>query len=155
MDAWGVGARRQVETQDCAGDARRSTVTRVGRLVEVTIGRLATSDDVLSMSRHILAALERAGKDGIVCADHRRGSLLSREVADVWATRMRGGNGMRARSVLLVDPSNTTYNLQIARVVQCALSPTRRMFTDAAELLTWLDGVVTDAEHRELRAFFS
>jgi hypothetical protein len=53
----------------------------------------------------------------------------------------------------LVDPSNSTYNLQIARVIQCALSPTRKIFTDAAELLDWLGPTVTDAERRELRTF--
>jgi hypothetical protein len=153
MDAWGEGARSHSAIPDVAGEGRPCAVTRIGRLIEVKIGTLRTPEDVVAMSRQILAALERAGHDAVICADHRSASPLPCEVADVWARRMRGGNGKRALSALLVDPSNSTYNLQIARVIQCALSPTRRIFTDAAELLDWVGPIVTDAERRELRTF--
>jgi len=68
---------------------------------------------------------------------------------------MRKANGSIARSAILVDPSNTMFNLQIERVVHCAGNPTRRLFADLEGLHNWLDGDLTEPEREALQAFLS
>jgi predicted oxidoreductase (fatty acid repression mutant protein) len=59
------------------------------------------------------------------------------------------------RSAILLDPSNTMFNLQVERVVHCTGNDNRRLFKNADELHDWLDGGLTEAEREALRAFLS
>jgi hypothetical protein len=126
---------------------------RVGRLVEVRLGRLASLADMESLNAAVLAAMRTAGPGVVVCSDQRAGSPLPSDVADPWARAMRAGNRNLGRSAILLNPANTTFNLQIQRVVQCAGSDARRVFTDRQELQEWLDGRLSDAERVAMRLF--
>jgi hypothetical protein len=155
MTITGVAAERLAERSG-GNETRRSYArSRVGRLVEIRIEPLTSVDRVESLNCAVFGALRNAGPGAIICADHRRASPLSVEVADAWSRGMRAANDKIARSAVLVDPANSTYNLQLERVVRCALSPTRRLFSDPAELLEWMQDALTDAEERGLRAFLS
>ena len=126
---------------------------RVGRLVEVRLGRLAGLADFESHHANVLSALRSAGPGFVVCADHRSASPVPSDVADSWSRAMRRGNGSLTRSAILLNPANTTFNLQIQRVIQCAGSDARRVFMDRQELQEWLDGRLSDAERVALRVF--
>jgi hypothetical protein len=91
---------------------------------------------------------EQAGalQPSVIFADYRAAQPFSQAVADDWSRTMRSFNGSIARSAILLDPGNETFNLQFQRVVRCAGSAARRWFADAAELRSWLRDVLTDAE---------
>src|SRR5271170_3882808 len=84
---------------------------RVGRIVEVRPRRLADPTDVESLNAGVFAALQLAGPGAVICADYREVKPLSLQVADAWTRAMRRANQAIARSVLLLDPSNTIFNL--------------------------------------------
>jgi hypothetical protein len=129
---------------------------RVGRLVEVRLGRLACVADVESLNAAVVGAMRSAGAFGsgvVVCADHRSASPVPSDLADPWSRGMRGVNRSISRSAILLNPANVTFNLQIQRVVQCAGSAERRVFTDRQEVQEWLDGRLSEAERAALRVF--
>lgn len=130
-----------------------SVRVRVGRLVEMRVGRLAGLADIEALNASATAAMRLAGPAFVVCADHRFASPLPCDLADSWSRAMRGVNRSLGRSAILLHPANTTFNLQIERVVQCAGSDDRRVFTDRKELLEWLDGRLNEAERAALRVF--
>lgn len=128
---------------------------RVGRIVEVHAGQLAHLTDVASFSAAVFAALYRAGPGAVICADYRDATPFTGEVANAWSRAMRRTNASIARSAILLDPSNTMYNLQLERVVHCAGSEDRRLFKDADELCDWLDGILTKSELEAVKRWSS
>jgi len=128
---------------------------RIGRVVEVRVRNLSTVADVQAIDRQVATALRCAGPGAIICADHRFVSPLSGRVADAWAQGMRAANKHIARSALLIEPLNTTFNLQADRIVRCAGSPTRRLVTGLEEMRAWLGGSLSNAEWRGIETFFA
>jgi hypothetical protein len=130
-----------------------SARVRVGRLVEMRVGRLGGLADIEALNASATSAMRLAGSAFVVCADHRFASPVSSDLADRWSRAMRRVNRSLGRSAILLHPANTTFNLQIQRVVQCAGSDDRRVFTDRKELLEWLDDRLNEAERAALRVF--
>jgi hypothetical protein len=139
----------------CGASEPSSARARVGRVVEVRVRRLGDVADVESLNSRVFAAMRRAGIGAMICADFRGASPLSREVADAWSRAMREANRSIARSALLIDPANVTFNLQIERIVRCAGNPERRVFADVVDLREWVEGDLTEREREAVRAFFS
>ncbi len=130
-----------------------SARVRVGRLVEMRVRRLTNLADVDAFNASANAAMRLAGPAFVICADHRYASPVSTDLADPWSRAMRSVNRNLGRSAIFLHPANTTFNLQIQRVVRCAGSDARRLFTDRKELLEWLDVLLTEAERAALRTF--
>jgi hypothetical protein len=128
---------------------------RQGRLVEVRVGRLADLAEVDSLNASVFAAVHSAGPGAVICADYRLASPVSPHVAHAWSRAMRVANRAIGRSALLLDPSNTIFNLQVERIVRCAGNPARRLFADVAELQDWVDGDLTEPEREALLAFLN
>jgi hypothetical protein len=126
---------------------------RVGRVIEVRLGRLADLADVESLNADVSAAVRRAGPGAVICADYRAASPVSGGVASAWSDAMRRTNRAIARSAVLVDPSNAMFNLQMERIVRCAVNPARRLFADMEDLRDWMDGDLTEPEREALAAF--
>ncbi len=122
-----------------------------GRLVEVRVLRLIDIEDVERLNAEAHAAIGRAGPGAVVYGDHRGASPLARDVADVWARGMREANRSIARSAILLDPANTTFNLQLERIVRCAGSSSRRIYSAPAELQAMMDAVLVGHERDALR----
>jgi hypothetical protein len=123
--------------------------------VEVHVRRLADLCDIEALRSQVKEAVHLAGPGAVICADHRYASLLSWEAADGWSRAMRWSNSGVARSGLLLDPANATYNLQVERVVRCAGNPVVRLFEDLDDLRDWVSVVLTEAEREVLREVFS
>jgi hypothetical protein len=123
----------------------------VGRLVEVRVLRLGNLMDVESLAAAVFDAVQRAGSEAVIYSDCRGATPLTGEVANALSQAMRQANGSIARSGILLDSSNTMFNLQVERIVHCAGNEQRRLFTDADELRDWLDGTVTETERAVLR----
>ncbi len=145
------------ETTIHSGPTRSGCFARVrtGRLVEVRTGRMGSVADIVSLNTAVFAAVHSvaAGPGVVVCADHRFASPLPSDLADVWSGAMRRTNRSLIRSAILLDSANVTFNLQIARIVQCAGSDRRRVFTARDAVYEWLDGGLTEAERVALRVF--
>jgi hypothetical protein len=127
----------------------------VGRIVEVRVGLLAGPADFERLTNEASAAVRAVGSGAVICADLRGAAPMTREVAGLWSTGMRRANRDIARSALLLDSSNTLFNLQIERVVRCAGNERRRLFVDEHELRRWLDDCLTNHEREALRTLFS
>jgi hypothetical protein len=139
----------------CATGAASFARVRVGRIVEVRVGRLAHLTDVESLNAAVFAAVRRAGPGAVICSDHRGATPLTGDVANAWSRGMRKANASIVRGALLLDPSNTMYNLQLERVVHCAGNEDRRLFKDADELYDWLGGNLTEAEREVVQTWVS
>jgi len=140
-------------------DPRRPKVASVrvrsDRVVEVNVRRLVDLDDIEWLNAEVSAALRRAGSGAVICADYRAASPVPAKIARVWARGMRKANSEILRSGLLVDPANTMFNLQMERIVRCAINPERRLFTDLDELNDWIGGVLSEPEREALGHLFS
>jgi hypothetical protein len=133
---------------------RSSARLRAGRIVEIRILRLADLDDVERLNAEVFAAIERAGPRALIYADHRFASPVPRDVADALSRGMRQANRKILQTAILLDPANTTFNLQVERIVRCACNSARRLFSGRIELHAWMDGVMTDDERRILPRLF-
>src|SRR5258708_22170226 len=105
-----------------------------GRLVKVRVRELKSLADVESLDAQVFAAIARTGPGAVICADFRQASPLSPQVASAWSRGMRRANRNISRSALLLDPSNTMFNLQIVRVVRCAGNDARRICSGLREV---------------------
>ena len=139
----------------CAIKAASFARVRAGRIVEVRVGRLAHIADVESLNAAVFAAVYQVGPGAVICSDHRGAAPLTGEVANAWSRGMRRANASIARGALLLDPSNTMYNLQIERVVHCAGNEDRRLFRDADKLCDWLEGTLTEPEREAVKRWAS
>jgi hypothetical protein len=125
------------------------------RLVEVRIDRLDSVDAVASLSAGFFAAVGQTRHGAVIFADHRRASPLSAPVTGVWARDMRRANGSVTRSGILLDKANVVFNLQLARIVHCAGSASRRLFTDPRELYAWLAEPLDEGERAALEGLLT
>jgi hypothetical protein len=130
-----------------AGDLVPFTVrSSVGRVVALRIRRLRHVEDVHCLTRLLHEAARDVGTDTIIFSDCRRTMPVPQEVADEWSRHMREFNKRLARTGILLDRENETFNLQLERVVRCAGNPVRRVFYDPRELREWLSHALTAAE---------
>jgi hypothetical protein len=145
------------ETGTGIGGPKAGTFARLrtGRVVEVRVERFASVPEVELLHAAMLDALRMAGPGAVVCADHRHAVPLSSELANALSRGMRYVNRSIGRSAILLHPENLTFNLQLERIVQCAGSPGRRLFTDTRELHEWLEGELTETERAAVRALLS
>jgi hypothetical protein len=127
----------------------------VGRLLEVRIDAGYRDDgEVDQVFQAIGAEMRRhPGQAVVTVADWRRCPVLAEKAADRLVQRMAGNNPSVERSAALVSPSASIAALQFARLIRETSFDNRRMFTNAAPLITWLSEVLTPAEQERLRAF--
>jgi len=135
--------------------ARSFARNRVGRVVEVRVRSLSALADIQAINTQVAMALHRAGPGAIICADHRLASPVSCRVADLWADGMRAANKRISWAAILLDPLNTTFDLQIERIVKCAGSPTRRLVTGLGEMHAWLGDALSVAEWSAIETFLA
>jgi hypothetical protein len=119
--------------------------TGVGRLFELQLAAAPSLAGLVGVTAR-MAEEARARASAVIFADYRVGLPFPQAIADQWSRSMRALNGNVARSAILVDPRNETFNLQLERVVRCAGLAERRCFADPAELRGWLRDVLTDFE---------
>jgi hypothetical protein len=117
-----------------------------GRLIELRLFDVSLTDEVTAMNAALMSAAAPLGARAIILADCRQAGPFPHEVGDAWSRAMRRFNGNVVRSAILLEPSNETFNLQIARVVRCAGLPARRWFHDPDELRAFLADVLTECE---------
>jgi hypothetical protein len=117
----------------------------VGRLLELQLAAAPDPARLFGVTARMIGQVPVL-TSAVIFADYRVATPFSQAVADQWSRSMRAFNANLARSAILLDSSNETFNLQIERVVRCAGSAARRCFSDPAELRGWLREVLTDFE---------
>jgi hypothetical protein len=117
-----------------------------GRLLEVRVVEVLSVEDIASLSAGLAEGVLALAVRPFVFCDCRSAPPFSQAVADQWSRDMRGFNDKVVRSAILLSPDNETFNLQLARVVRCAGSTSRRLFSEADELRAWLCDLLTDVE---------
>jgi hypothetical protein len=143
-----------------AGDGRlpvqeNACKLRVGRVVEVRIRRLANLDEMQWLTTEVFAAIDRAGPGAVIGTDCRLAFPVGRHVARAWSRAMRKANDRIARSAFLLDPANTMFNLQLERIVDCALNPARRCFAQLDQFRDWIGAALSEPERQAVNALFS
>jgi hypothetical protein len=141
-----AAARAATPASTCAGREPFDVQCVAGRLVELRLFDLSVPDEVTAMNAALRSASAHLGAKAVIVADCRQASPFPHEVGDAWSRAMRRFNGNVIRSAILLDPSNETFNLQIARVIRCAGLPARRWFHDPEEARAFLADVLTELE---------
>lgn len=123
----------------------------VGRLIMSTLASPITVEEVSKLSdlwRHLLVGRkERA----IVFGDYRRAKLMDPAARQVIKKFFNDGNPDVERSGILVTADNSLIFQQFAAIVRESRHPSRRLFTDPAELEAWLGEIMTDEERAALK----
>lgn len=128
----------------------------VGRLLELDLAAgFKTPDEVDVFGAGIASVLFRRGAEGgklVIVADWRRFELAGPEVAERLMALMRRNSPIIERNALL-HRQHSASMFQLFRLVQEAENPSRRLFTDATELLGWISEVLLPAELDRARHF--
>jgi hypothetical protein len=118
----------------------------------VRVVRLVDIADVERLNAEVQAAIRRAGPgQAVLYCDHRGGSPVAKDVGDAWARGMRDANRSIAGSAILLDPANVTFDLQVERIVRCAGSSSRLIFSAPAELQAVMESILVAHEREALR----
>jgi hypothetical protein len=126
---------------------------KVGRVIELRLLAMRHADDVADLRARLAAEATSLARPAIICADYRYAMPFPDEVASAWATEMKRLEPLVERSAILLDPTNEPFNLSFARTAEHGGLPSRRFFTSAAELRTWLRPTASDAELSRVERF--
>ena len=137
-----------------------TAASHVGRLIELRLSGTPTLEDAERFERDAHACITRAVRQMkravIVCSDLRATHLFRPEVTDRLIHTMRGANPDLERNGMLGNGS-ALLTLQLARFIKEASGPDdrRRIFTQTAQLLDFLDELLTEAERARVRRFLA
>lgn len=131
---------------------------RAGRLLQIRVAKGYESpqdvDDMIAMIRASTSQLSGEMKH-VTVADWRRCSVLSADAAERALKMLLTVNPRTERSAVLYSNASPTAVMQFVRLVREAKNPNRRIFLHPAELITWLEEVLTPGESSQLRLFLA
>jgi hypothetical protein len=127
-----------------------------GRLLEIRVARGYKSvDDVEEMIGMIgenIAKLPESAKF-CIAADWRAVHLMPPDTASRAREMLARVNPRVTRSAILTLPEEAVTNLQVLRLVREAENSSRRAFSDARAMTSWLSEVLSPAEATRLKRF--
>lgn len=135
--------------------AQYTVQSRVGRLVEARVFRLASAEDADEYGRAILDAVQRAPAMPVLCADHRPVAIYPQAAADRLVEMFRPNNQRFERIAIVVAPTNATILLQLERIVREAGFDKRRVFRDGPAAAEFLKPVLDGRELARARSFLA
>lgn len=124
----------------------------VGRLIEIRVNRLDSTDEVKRFSEAI-QAMGAATPDAIMLVDLRAPYVFPPPVANAVIALMTRANKVRRKTAILLAGEHAVFSLQFGRLVKQVGDPNRRTFTDPKSLLEWIGDTVTEAEGRRAKEF--
>jgi hypothetical protein len=139
-----------------AATPRNTARFAVGRLLEIRADAgYRTAADVDLLFDHIDQEVARLPETTrhVTVVDWRRCPVMSPEAVERIGVRIGSMNARTDRSAALATQDAPVAVLQFLRVIREAGLPDRKLFFDAAELIDWLQGVLTPSESLRLRAF--
>jgi hypothetical protein len=128
---------------------------KVGRLLEIRVAAgYRSADDVNALFHEIALLTSRlAATRAVAVVDWRLCPVMSGEAAELLLEKMTKNNPRTERSAALAARDSPTAMLQFLRLVRESNHPKRRLFYKEAEVVAWLDEVLTPAESARLREF--
>jgi hypothetical protein len=123
-----------------------------GRVVEIFVRQLASRFEVERFSQAIYNLAVQT-TDAVLIVDLRTPIVFSDNVAAAVIDLMVRANGVRKKTAILLFSEHAVFGLQLGRLAKQAGDPNRRMFTDPASLLDWLDEELSPGEKARVRVF--
>jgi hypothetical protein len=128
---------------------RNTCLIHTGRLLEIRVlGGYRSVSDVDEMIAMMAAEFARVPEPTrlVIAADWRQCRLLTPDVAARVTQMLTKSNPRVERSTVLLAAGHATSVLQVARLAREAKMPQRRVFTDPAELRSWLAEILLPSE---------
>lgn len=131
--------------------------TRVGRLVEARVFRLATVDEVDAYIRVLANTVARlpSGSTGVLCADHRPAELYTQAVTDRLVESFQYLNERLERVAIVTGFVKATLYMQLRRIVREADYEPRQVFQDNEGGLRHLAVALSPEERTRAAAFLA
>jgi hypothetical protein len=134
--------------------SEQNTCQLVGRLLVIDVGSgYRTVADVEHMMSMIAEQSSRVPKGTrlVTAADWRACRIFTPEVAAKVKEMLAQVNPRLERGAILQNMQMSTSVLQVLRLTREAHHPDRRVFTDAAAMVSWLSEVLTPSEASRAR----
>jgi hypothetical protein len=131
---------------------------RVGRLLEIRAAsgyRTVEDVDALFSQFGPQVAKLQPPQRLVVVTDWRFCPIMSAEAAERILSRITATNSGTERSGAVASRDSPSAVLQFLRLVRESKHPDRRLFYNAAELVTWLSEVLTPPEVARLKEFLN
>lgn len=129
--------------------------TRVGRLIEARVYRLATREDADDYSRALADEVRRHHRAPILLADHRPVRIYPQAPADRLVELFVDMNSRLERIAILVAPTNATILMQLERISREASYANRKVFRETEPALEHLALSLDAGELERARAFLA
>jgi hypothetical protein len=126
----------------------------IGRLVAFRIHPPVSDENSARASADLRAAIVANPSAVVVVSDLRAARVFSPDTVARFVALMKSDNPKIERSAMLLGSDAATLGLQIARMVrEAGLAERRRAFFQEAELLAWLEPMLSSDERVALDAF--
>jgi hypothetical protein len=129
-----------------------SVERRIGRLLEIRVGGVATREDVVDFGQRFVELSSAYEGLFVACSDLRAARLLPPEVAELLLQFMRTRKTRIEYNAFLVGES-PIVGLQTDRLIKGASHPGRQIVRSVHEALGFLEPFCTVEERRRLRQF--
>jgi hypothetical protein len=137
---------------DGAGVGGVKFAKRVGRLIEMRVNHLDSTDEV----EHFSQAIQRMGAttpNAVMVVDLRTPLVFSPPVTKAVVMLMTRANRVRRGTAILLAGEHAVFSLQFVRLVKQVGDPDRQTFTDPDELLAWIDDCLDPREKTRAKVF--
>ncbi len=128
---------------------------RVGRLVEIRHLPPGEARDFDEAAATRFVALLESIPGAVMCLDLRRTQVLPAHLAKLMPDYMKRAEGHFEAAAYIASLESPTLFMQIRRLVSQTANPTRRVFSEAAAAIDWLDEKLDANERRRVRAFLA
>lgn len=137
--------------------ARFTLETRVGRLIEARVFRLAdrAEADVYAERLRLETTKHAPARPAVLLADHRPVVVYPQPVTDRLVELFQLMNTRLERVAIIVSPSNATMILQLERLVREARFPMRKVFHEPDGAVEHLREALDPDELARARAFLA
>jgi hypothetical protein len=129
-----------------------SIENRVGRLLEIKMGGIWTTEEVVAFAMRYRDVAGAAQVPFIACSDLREARLFPPDAADQMLSFMRGRKTRIESNAILIGDS-PIVGLQADRLIKGASHPGRLLVRTVGETLAFLEPMCSGAERARLREF--
>lgn len=123
-----------------------------GRLAEVRFAGVISDDDMATCIQTVRSLVTKnldAGLQTLCVTDMREMISVSDGAIDALVWLLRRDNPAKTVNAFFVNKSDRRAQAQVARLIDQATSPLRRLFSDEETLLEWLAPMLTPEEHAQ------
>jgi hypothetical protein len=128
-------------------------VHECGRLVELTVGPVITSQEIIDMASATRSIASVVQRPLVFVVDSRASTKLPLSVFLSAKRAIKGTDGIFERTAILVPADNSSLVVQLVNLLSEVRGSPRRVFQSPAELRKWLDDILDPKERAHLQRF--